>query len=78
MSFQVRSAAKVIKEGLELTVCGSFRRGKETCGDVDILITHPDGVSHENIFKPLLEKLKENGNFYPPKKRKFCIDITSH
>lgn len=27
----------------EAIVCGSFRRGKETCGDIDILITRKDG-----------------------------------
>jgi DNA polymerase lambda len=25
-----------------LTLMGSYRRGKESCGDVDVLITHPD------------------------------------
>jgi DNA polymerase/3'-5' exonuclease PolX len=26
----------------EMTIMGSYRRGKPSCGDVDILITHPD------------------------------------
>jgi DNA polymerase lambda len=26
----------------EVTIMGSYRRGKNSCGDVDILITHPD------------------------------------
>ncbi|XP_065185298.1 DNA polymerase lambda-like [Sycon ciliatum] len=55
----VSTAALAIIPGLELMTCGSYRRGKSTCGDVDILITHPDGRSHHNIFKPLLEKLHE-------------------
>lgn len=44
-------------------VCGSYRRGKPNCGDVDILITHPDGHSHENLFRPILNRLKETGEF---------------
>lgn len=46
-----------------MMVCGSYRRGKPTCGDVDVLITHPDGHSHELIFKPLLAHLKETGKW---------------
>lgn len=57
----VRSAALSIKQGLIVMVCGSYRRGKPSCGDVDVLITHPDGHSHENLFKPLLNCLKETG-----------------
>ena len=31
-------------------VCGrSFRRGKTTCGDLDIIITHPDGRRYKTI-----------------------------
>nr|XP_053645240.1 DNA polymerase lambda-like [Cherax quadricarinatus]XP_053645241.1 DNA polymerase lambda-like [Cherax quadricarinatus]XP_053645242.1 DNA polymerase lambda-like [Cherax quadricarinatus] len=57
----VRSAALGVQQGLTVMVCGSYRRGKPSCGDVDILVTHPDGHSHENIFKPLLKCLKETG-----------------
>ncbi|CAL4156672.1 unnamed protein product, partial [Meganyctiphanes norvegica] len=55
---QVRNGALSLKSGLILQVCGSYRRGRPTCGDVDVLITHPDGYSHENIFRPLIKKLK--------------------
>ncbi|CAL4114904.1 unnamed protein product [Meganyctiphanes norvegica] len=58
---QVRNGALSLKSGLILQVCGSYRRGRPTCGDVDVLITHPDGYSHENIFRPLIKKLKDNG-----------------
>lgn len=57
----VRSAALSIKKDLIVMVCGSYRRGKATCGDVDVLITHPDGCSHQNIFKYLLTHLREIG-----------------
>lgn len=58
---QVKEAALSIIPQLEMMTCGSYRRGKATCGDVDILITHPDGQSHHHIFKPLLAKLHESG-----------------
>uniref|UniRef100_A0A8C6X646 DNA polymerase n=1 Tax=Naja naja TaxID=35670 RepID=A0A8C6X646_NAJNA len=35
------------------TVCGSFRRGAESSGDMDILLTHPDFTS-ESAKKPKL------------------------
>ncbi|KAG7174440.1 DNA polymerase lambda-like [Homarus americanus] len=57
----VRYAALSLKKGLIVMVCGSYRRGKLNCGDVDVLITHPDGHSHQHLFKPLLSCLKETG-----------------
>lgn len=47
---------------LEIMVCGSYRRGKATSGDIDVLMYHPDvKISKEIInpekygFKPYLE-----------------------
>ncbi len=58
---QVREAAESIRPGLLLQTCGSYRRGKATCGDCDILISHRDGVSHEHLLFPLVDKLKASG-----------------
>jgi len=44
--------------------CGSYRRGKQTCGDVDILITHPDGHSHSGVYAELINRLTNTGNYY--------------
>ena len=30
-----------------MTVCGSYRREKDTSGDIDILLTHPDFVVND-------------------------------
>jgi len=58
---QVREAAESLQEGVIAQACGSFRRGKATCGDVDVLVTHPDGRSHRGLFARLLAKLKQQG-----------------
>ena len=58
---QVRELAHSIDDGLEVVTCGSYRRGKPTCGDVDILVTHPDGRSHRGVFGQLLEKGRQEG-----------------
>jgi DNA polymerase lambda len=58
---EVRRAALFLVPGLEIEVCGSFRRGKETCGDVDVLVSHPDGCGHKGLFKPLIQKLTAEG-----------------
>lgn len=59
--FQVKEAAEGLQEGVIALACGSYRRGKTTCGDVDVLVTHPDGKSHKGLFGKLLAKLKEQG-----------------
>ena len=53
--------AHSIDKGLEVVTCGSYRRGKPTCGDVDILITHVDGRSYRGVLGALLEKGHEDG-----------------
>ncbi len=61
---KVKEAALELNEGLVVTTCGSYRRGKPSCGDVDILITHPDGHSHKGIFSSLLDSLHKKGLTY--------------
>lgn len=48
---------------LFIRIMGSFRRGKETCGDIDILITRPedDGKTHAGLLPRLLEALHKAG-----------------
>ncbi|NXI56583.1 DPOLL polymerase, partial [Chloroceryle aenea] len=57
----VRQAALALKPGLMCVACGSYRRGKPTCGDVDVLVTHPDGQSHRGVFSKLLDSLHRSG-----------------
>lgn len=37
----IHDAARSIDPKIQVTVCGSYRREKATCGDIDVLITHP-------------------------------------
>ncbi|KAL1005887.1 hypothetical protein UPYG_G00065170 [Umbra pygmaea] len=57
----VRAASQSLDSGLLAMACGSYRRGKATCGDVDILISHPDGKSHRGVFSKLLQSLRHTG-----------------
>ncbi|KAG0470372.1 hypothetical protein HPP92_017072 [Vanilla planifolia] len=41
-------------------VCGgSYRRGKASCGDLDIIITHSDGESHKGFLLKYIQRLKD-------------------
>ena len=57
----VKKAALDVNPGLEAFACGSYRRGKPTCGDVDVIVSHPDGKSHEGVMTTLLQCLKSSG-----------------
>ena len=57
----VKNASLEINPGLEAFACGSYRRGKPTCGDVDVIVSHPDGKSHEGVMTKLLDSLKSSG-----------------
>lgn len=57
----VKKAALSINPGLQAFACGSYRRRKPTCGDVDVIVSHPDGKSHEGMMTKLLESLKSSG-----------------
>lgn len=41
----------------EVMTCGSYRRGKETCGDVDILLCRKDGNVQKNFMVELIDEL---------------------
>lgn len=42
----------------ECIPCGSYRRGKETCGDMDILITRKDGKQEKGLLERIISKLE--------------------
>ncbi|KAJ3124025.1 hypothetical protein HK098_001456 [Nowakowskiella sp. JEL0407] len=59
LSELVIKEAKKINSKLEIHVMGSFRRGAQDCGDIDLILTHPDGVSHAASLPPLLHALRK-------------------
>ncbi|KAG9135930.1 hypothetical protein Leryth_021172 [Lithospermum erythrorhizon] len=48
-----------ILSGVNIVCGGSYRRGKDTCGDMDIVITHPDGKSHVGFLSKFVKHLKD-------------------
>lgn len=55
----VRRVAEALDPRLLLMTCGSYRRGKPSSGDVDILITHTFHAKVlDNVLEKLVEKLK--------------------
>ncbi|KFD52793.1 hypothetical protein M513_06284, partial [Trichuris suis] len=52
-----------IDEGYIFEVCGSYRREEPFSGDIDILITHPDGSSHRKVLPLLVQRLSDKGYF---------------
>ncbi|CDW56964.1 DNA polymerase lambda [Trichuris trichiura] len=59
----VQDEVKSIDERCIFEVCGSYRREEPFSGDVDILITHPDGISHRKLLPLLVQRLSDKGYF---------------
>ncbi|KAJ7060183.1 hypothetical protein C8F01DRAFT_190348 [Mycena amicta] len=59
----IKPVALKIDPKLEVHIMGSFRRGKSTCGDIDIMITRDpaDGKAHNGILHFLLKALHKAG-----------------
>jgi len=53
----VKREAKIMDRHLKVMAVGSYRRGKETCGDVDILITHKKGFLVDGMLPRLINIL---------------------
>lgn len=51
--------ASRIQAGFQMVICGGYRRGKPDCGDVDVILSHPDEVATDGFLETLLESLEE-------------------
>ncbi|KAG2363625.1 hypothetical protein BDR07DRAFT_1450633 [Suillus spraguei] len=57
----IKPIALELDKHLYIDIMGSFRRGKATCGDIDILLTRPtsDGMTHAGLLPKLLARLHD-------------------
>lgn len=53
--------ANKIRDGFQMVICGGYRRGKKMCGDVDIILTHPDEDATDNFIDDITYVLAEDG-----------------
>jgi ribosomal protein S13 len=53
--------ATKVDPGIECIMMGSYRRGATSCGDVDFILTHPNGHSHEGLLAKVLHPLRKEG-----------------
>ncbi|KAL7584324.1 hypothetical protein Lser_V15G44760 [Lactuca serriola] len=59
MECLLQRAGEDVLPGVNVVCGGSFRRGKASCGDMDIVITHPDGKSHVGFLPKYVNHLKD-------------------
>lgn len=59
MELLLQNAAEEILPGVMVVCGGSYRRGKTSCGDLDVVITHPDGKSHIGFLRKYVKRLKD-------------------
>lgn len=53
-----RHAVKVRDQGIQSLLVGGYRRGKQQCGDVDIIVSHPDETQTLNIINDIVSSLE--------------------
>ena len=51
--------ANSIHEGFQMVIVGGYRRGKEECGDVDVVLSHPDEEATDGFSERIVGKLEE-------------------
>lgn len=66
-------------KNLRVEACGSFRRGKDTCGDVDILLTANYNVDGGKDVITMKEQLREMRTILPTlisklEEKKFLVE----
>jgi DNA polymerase/3'-5' exonuclease PolX len=60
----IQTSLKKIDSKLVFEICGSYRRLCETCGDIDILVSHPSfiaNIAEQKFLEKIVKSLKGNG-----------------
>lgn len=45
-----------------MVICGGYRRGKPDCGDIDVVLTHPDEEATDGFLRELVDVLEDEGH----------------
>ncbi|WPH02962.1 Hypothetical protein R9X50_00583400 [Acrodontium crateriforme] len=56
-----RHAVNVRDDQIQTLLVGGFRRGKEACGDVDIIVSHPDEEQTASLVNDIVTSLEDEG-----------------
>jgi DNA polymerase IV len=57
----VRPGCEYDGRGIECVVVGGYRRGKEVCGDVDLVLSHRDDGVTKNLVVDIVSSLEKEG-----------------
>jgi DNA polymerase IV len=52
--------ANQIREGFHMVIVGGYRRGKTMCGDVDVILSHPDEDATDHVVEQIVWNLAED------------------
>ena len=55
--------ANRFQEGFQMCIVGGYRRGQETSGDVDVILTHPEEEATRDLITSLVKDLEEEGGW---------------
>ncbi|PTB72557.1 Nucleotidyltransferase [Trichoderma longibrachiatum ATCC 18648] len=61
ISSVILAHARRVDPGFQMVVVGSYRRGKPTSGDVDVIVSHPDEAQTLGIIEKLVSSLEKSG-----------------
>ncbi|ORY71545.1 DNA polymerase beta [Pseudomassariella vexata] len=50
--------ANKVRRGFHMVIVGGYRRGKQQCGDVDVLLSCPDASATQDVIEEIVESLE--------------------
>ena len=52
--------ANRVREGFHMVIVGGYRKGKTMCGDVDVILSHPDEDATDHVVEQIVWNLAED------------------